>query len=83
MLDINALPIDARHFVQHLADLLGIDYSDTISAGDSNNDLTITQAAGLGLAVSNACDSLKEVADEIICSNDEHIVSYILNHYFS
>ncbi|MBO5452570.1 MAG: Cof-type HAD-IIB family hydrolase [Clostridia bacterium] len=66
-----------------LADLLGIDYSDTISAGDSNNDLTITQAAGLGLAVSNACDSLKEVADEIICSNDEHIVSYILNHYFS
>lgn len=64
-----------------LADHLGIDREDTLSVGDSDNDATILQAAGLGLAVSNACPSLKDVADEIICSNDEHAISYILDTY--
>lgn len=64
-----------------LADFLGIDRADTISLGDSDNDASITQAAGLGLAVSNACDSLKAVADGVICSNDEHTVVYVLEHY--
>ena len=65
-----------------LADMLGVDRKATISLGDSDNDSSITQAAGLGLAVSNACDSLKAVADEIICSNEEHVVAYVLSHYF-
>ena len=64
-----------------LADHLGIDREDTLSVGDSDNDATILQAAGLGLAVSNACPSLMEVADEVICSNDEHAIEYILNNY--
>lgn len=41
------------------------------------------KAAGLGLAVSNSCESLKKAADEIICSNEEHVIDYVLNHYFS
>lgn len=65
-----------------LCDLLGVAYEETISIGDSDNDSSVTQAAGLGLAVCNACDSLKAVADEIICSNEEHAVAYVLNHYF-
>ncbi|MBE7026474.1 MAG: Cof-type HAD-IIB family hydrolase [Ruminococcaceae bacterium] len=64
-----------------LADMLGVDYADTISIGDSDNDTSSIKAAGLGLAVSNACDSLKEIADEVICSNDEHAVEYVLNNY--
>ena len=64
-----------------LADMLGVDYADTISIGDSDNDTSSIKAAGLGLAVSNACDSLKEIADELICSNDEHAVEYVLNNY--
>ena len=68
--------------LRRLADLLGVDYSETISIGDSDNDSSITKAAGLGLAVSNACDALKQVADEIICSNEEHVVRYVLSKYF-
>lgn len=64
-----------------LCDLLNVDYKDTISIGDSDNDVSITKAAGLGLATKNACDSLKEIADEIICSNDEHIAKYVLEKY--
>lgn len=65
-----------------LADELSVDHDATISVGDSDNDATITQAAGLGLAVSNACASLKAVADEVICSNEEHAIAYVLKQYF-
>lgn len=65
-----------------LADLLGVDRMDTVAVGDSGNDLGMVEAAGLGLAVANACDALKELADEVICTNEEHAIDYIAKHYF-
>lgn len=65
-----------------LSCLLGIAKEKTIGLGDSENDSSIIQAAGLGLAVSNAAESLKALADKIICSNEEHVISHIVKHYF-
>lgn len=64
-----------------LADMLGIARAATIGVGDSDNDNSMLRAAGLGLAVANACDSLKAIADQIICSNEEHVLPYIVSHY--
>lgn len=64
-----------------LADLLGIDRAHTLAVGDTTNDLSIVKAAGLGLAVSNAMKELKEAADGVICSNEEHAAQYVLAHY--
>ena len=64
-----------------LADMLNISHKETIGIGDSDNDASLINVAGLGLAVANSCESLKKIADEIICSNDENIVRYVLNHY--
>ena len=64
-----------------LADSLGVDRKATIGMGDSDNDSSLINGAGLGLAMSNSCEALKKIADEIICSNDEHGVRYVLNHY--
>ncbi len=64
-----------------LAERLGVDISETIAVGDSNNDATMIEAAGLGLAVENALPSLKEIADEVICPHKDHVLDYILNHY--
>lgn len=64
-----------------LARMLNIDRAKTIGVGDSGNDISIIKAAGLGLAVSNATDSLKGVADGVICSNEEDAIAYILNNY--
>jgi len=66
-----------------LADMLGVPHDATIAMGDSDNDHAMICAAGLGLAVSNSCDELKAAADEIICSNDEHALKYVLEHYFA
>lgn len=64
-----------------LADELNIDISQTIATGDSDNDRTMILTAGLPLAPSNSCQHIKDSADEVICSNDEHVVKYILNNY--
>ena len=66
-----------------LADKLGIPHEETIAVGDSLNDFTMIEAAGLGLAVSNACDDLKTISSEVICSNEEHAIKYINEHYFN
>lgn len=33
------------------------------------------------LAVSNSCPELLSAADEVICSNDNHAIEYILNSF--
>ncbi len=64
-----------------LSKMLDVDIRSTIAVGDSINDTTIIQAAGLGLAVGNTFPELIEIADKSICTNNEHAIEYILNNY--
>ena len=63
------------------ADTLGVDMADVIAIGDGNNDATMFKEAGLGLAVANACDALKEIADQTICDHSEHVAKYVLENF--
>lgn len=63
-----------------LAHRLGVDRAATIAVGDSLNDYTMIRDAGLGLVVSNGFPELKAIADRVICSNDQHIMEYILEN---
>ena len=51
--------------LRQLAQVLDIDISDTIAAGDQANDIDMIRAAGTGCAVSNATDPVKAAADYI------------------
>jgi Cof subfamily protein (haloacid dehalogenase superfamily) len=44
---------------------LGIKREDTIAIGDSVNDLDMIRYAGLGIAMGNACDELKQAAGAV------------------
>ena len=66
-----------------LAKKLGIDMSEVIAIGDSNNDAVVLDAAGLGIAVSNGSEEIKKIADVVACSNDEHVAEFVLKNYFS
>ena len=66
--------------LMHLADKLGVDRSRTIAMGDGHNDCTMLQAAGLGLAMANGAEVVKQMADRVICTNDDHGVDYVLHH---
>lgn len=62
-------------------ELLGIDMSEVIAVGDSLNDLAVIQAAGLGVAMGNAQETLKENADVVTASNNEDGIALIIRDY--
>ena len=50
--------------------------------GDAQNDQTMVKYAGIGVAMGNAVDSLKEVANEITLSNEDDGIAYSLYKHF-
>lgn len=51
--------------LKRLCEHFGIDEKDTYAFGDSPNDIAILKAAGTGVAVGNADESVKETADYV------------------
>lgn len=55
--------------------MYGIDIREAIAVGDSLNDVSMIRAAGLGIAMGNAQEVVKQAADEVTLSNEEDGVS--------
>ena len=64
-----------------LSNLLKIDKKNVCAIGDSGNDITMMNSAGVKLATSNANPKLKEICDKIICSNNEHVLDYVKKNF--
>jgi len=62
-----------------LIKILGISCSDVTAVGDNYNDIEMITTAGIGVAVANACQALKDVACFTCVNNDEHCISDIIN----
>lgn len=61
-----------------IADHYGIDQKDIIAFGDEMNDLTMLEVAGVAVAMGNAVDPIKEIADYVTLSNDhDGIADYL------
>ena len=69
--DITARGADKGTALMTVAAHLGIDREDTVAFGDGGNDKSILQAAGTGVAMGNAPDDVKAVADYVTASVDE------------
>lgn len=56
-----------------LCDYLGIPVADSYAAGDADNDISMLDAAGCGIAMKNATDNVKAHADVVTeLDNDQH-----------
>ena len=64
-----------------MADYLGIAREETMSFGDGENDIPMIKAAGLGIAMGNALDTVKAVADTVTLTNDENGVAAAIRKY--
>ncbi|MCE5285521.1 MAG: Cof-type HAD-IIB family hydrolase [Pelosinus sp.] len=67
--------------VAMLAKVYGISKEEIMTIGDSQNDLSMIEYAGLGVAMGNASEEVKERADYITASNDEDGVSLAINKF--
>ena len=56
--------------------------SDSIAFGDQELDISMIEAAGVGIAMGNAIQELKEKADFITKTNNEAGIAYALEYYF-
>ena len=54
-----------------LTEHLGTTMEKTMAIGDSENDYSMINAAGLGIAMGNASDDIKSIADYITTTNEE------------
>ena len=61
-----------------LAAHLGIDMTRTVAVGDYHNDLEMIMAAGVGVAVGNAVPALKDAADFVTVSNEQHAIAAVI-----
>ncbi|MEM1332355.1 MAG: Cof-type HAD-IIB family hydrolase [Actinomycetota bacterium] len=64
--EVTAAGVDKASTVARIAARLGIGPHDVVAFGDNANDLELLAWAGLGLAVDNAVDEAKRVADDVI-----------------
>ncbi len=64
-----------------LAKDLGLQPTEIMSIGDEENDLPMIEYAGIGVAMANAVDPVKAVANVITASNEEDGVAQVIEKY--
>ena len=52
-----------------------------IACGDASNDLAMIEYAGLGVAMENATDDVKEIANYQTKSNNEDGIAEVVNKF--
>ena len=79
----DSIPVDASKAVAVEAVLkhLGISREETLSFGDGGNDMAMLQSTGIGVAMGNAMDEVKEIADFVTKDADEDGIVHALEHF--
>jgi hypothetical protein len=67
--------------MKKLGEHFGIKQSEMIAVGDGLNDLSMIEYAGLGVAMENANEEVKQKADYITLSNDNNGVANVIYKY--
>jgi hydroxymethylpyrimidine pyrophosphatase-like HAD family hydrolase len=74
--------VDKWYGICRLCQRWGIDPAETVAIGDDVNDLAMVRNAGLGVAVANAHQSIRQTARRVVASNDAcgvaELVDYLL-----
>ena len=70
-----------QHAVKELIRLLNLKHEEVIAVGDSRNDMPLFEVAGLRVAMGNADDKLKRVADHIAPHVDDDGVADVVEHF--
>ncbi|HJD77829.1 hypothetical protein SAMN06295981_1057 [Corynebacterium pollutisoli] len=82
LLEVAAPGVTKALGVSTLATMHGIDQSEVIAFGDMPNDIEMLAWAGIGVAMGNARDSVKDVADFVTGTNNEGGIAQVLERWF-
>ena len=79
--DITAKKADKGQGLVAIAEAEDIAIADTMAFGDGGNDISIIRQAGIGVAMGNAGDDVKAVADYVTTSVDDDGIANALKHF--
>lgn len=80
-LELNPPAIDKANSLKQLLAHLNLSKEEMIACGDGFNDLSMIELAGLGVAMENAQQPVKEVANYITRSNEEDGVAHVVEKF--
>lgn len=80
-IEITSKEADKGRAALVLAKAYGIRPEEMICVGDSENDLSMLEIAGLPVAMGNAIDELKAIAGYITKDNDSHGVAHLIEKF--
>lgn len=73
--------LDKLKAVDVVLEKLGVSYEETLAIGDSSSDLEIIKACGIGVAMGNAPQNIKDAADVITGINTEDGLAQAFDKY--
>ncbi|RYG71688.1 HAD family phosphatase [Lentibacillus lipolyticus] len=79
--EINPKGVSKASALERVCEELGITMQHVLAAGDSLNDIKMIQAAGVGVAMGNAQDAIKQVADDVTETNEQHGVGKAIEKF--
>ena len=80
-LEVMPKGLNKARAIEMLLGHLGCSREELIACGDGFNDVHMVEYAGLGVAMENACEPVKAVAQFITKSNDEDGVAYVVEKF--
>lgn len=81
-LEIMPPGVDKAAAVAKVAGLYGYGLQDVLAIGDNYNDIPMLEAVGLGLAMGNAPEGVKDIAGAVAPGNDQDGVAWAIDKYF-
>ena len=79
--DVNIKDIGKHIGIDKVIEYYGIKLEETIAFGDGENDISMIKHVGIGVAIGNANNEVKEIADYITDDVDNDGVYKALKHY--
>lgn len=80
-IEVNPAGVSKADALRTVCKELNITMDEVMAIGDSLNDLTMVEQAGIGVAMGNAQEKLKEVADYITYTNDEDGIAKVIEKF--
>lgn len=79
--EITTTGVNKWSAIQELAKRLNIKEEEIIAIGDNRNDKEMIENAGLGIIMGNSAPYMKQIADEVVESNNNNGVAQALKKY--
>ena len=81
MIDITPPGVNKGTALLKAAAILGVRQEEVMAIGDSENDLPMLRAAGLGVCMENGVQSAKDAAGAVVPSNNDAGVAYAIETF--